>query len=193
MYAPGPPLLRVLTPIAEGADRLGATAAIEVGFELDCILPFERTQFALDFESEASRTEYESLLGKARAVLELDGSRESERSMGAAYAAASEHVLGQSDVLITLWTGAEPKGPGGTGLTVDAALAAHMPVVWINANDPRRVQIPDDEGGRSSRRTASGSSCCGCWRRAAARANRRGSTAWAGRRTSGSDRPGWRR
>ncbi len=146
MYAAGPPLLRVVTPIAEGADRLGAAAAIELGFELDCILPFERTQFALDFESEASRSEYESLLGKARAVLELDGSRESARTMGAAYAAASEHVLGQSDVLIALWTGAEPKGPGGTGLTVDAALGARMPVVWINADDPGRVQIPDDEG-----------------------------------------------
>ena len=95
-------------------------------------------------DDSAARRLWPGLTSPVGRMIKL-GSRESKRSMGAAYAAASEHVVGQSDVLITLWTGAEPKGPGGTGLTVDAALAAHMPVVWINANDPRRVQIHSAE------------------------------------------------
>ncbi len=146
LYAPGAALIRVVTSVAEGADRIGARVALEMGFGLDCVLPFERTAFAHDFESEESRDEYEGLLAKARAVFELDGSRRDDAVRALAYQAASERVLAQSDVLIAIWTGAEAKGPGGTATTVRSALRSGTPVLWINASQPDERYLQDTEG-----------------------------------------------
>jgi hypothetical protein len=75
-YAPGLAVLRVISPLAEGADRIAAQEAVELGFELQCPLPFDRDEYEKDFSARESRDEYRAMLKKATAVLELDGSRE---------------------------------------------------------------------------------------------------------------------
>ena len=72
-------MLRVISPLAEGADRLVAKEAIALGFELQCPLPFTREEYQRDFESAQSRQEFCALIALATAVLELDGSRERRR------------------------------------------------------------------------------------------------------------------
>ena len=48
-YAPTEPVCRLLTALAEGADRLVAEEALELGFELQCPLPFPVAEYRKDF------------------------------------------------------------------------------------------------------------------------------------------------
>ncbi len=142
-YAPGAPVLRALSSLAEGADRLFAREALELGYELVAVLPFARAEFERDFEGAEALApdalgEFRSLLDAARAAdrltaFELDGepSRRAE-----AYEAASEVVLNQSDILVAVWDGGEANGLGGTTATLERALGFNVPVVWIDARAP---------------------------------------------------------
>jgi hypothetical protein len=64
--------LRIVSPIAEGADRLVAQAGLDAGATLQCPLPLPRTEYAKDFETAESVADYERLLGLAERVFELD-------------------------------------------------------------------------------------------------------------------------
>lgn len=135
-FKDAPPLLRVISPLAEGADRIVATAGRDLGFELQAVLPFPSADYERDFKSEASREGYRALLGSATAVLVLDGERLSEMADQQAYRNCGITVLRQSDVLIALWDGAMAESPAGTGSIVRDALGVRMPVVWIDTRNP---------------------------------------------------------
>src|SRR5580698_9583610 len=93
------PLLRLVSMLAEGADRYVAHQAISLGYELQCALPFGRDQYAKDFETNASSQEFDRLLKDTQhttAILELDGSRDHKTE---AHLAAGRVILSQSDVL----------------------------------------------------------------------------------------------
>src|SRR5271154_6632037 len=72
------PLLRMVSSLAEGADRYAAQQAISLGYELQCSLPFARDEYLNDFEEDAAAQEFNRLLDNTEvttATLELDGSR----------------------------------------------------------------------------------------------------------------------
>lgn len=140
-YAPDLPVLRLVSPLAEGADRIVAQQACALGFALQCPLPFHRDQYEQDFASPASRAEYRSLLDQATAVLELDGSRTTEHDRQAAYAAAGRVLLAQSDVLIAVWDGGDGLGQGGTASVVAQALHLAIPIIWVRAQAPHTASL----------------------------------------------------
>lgn len=135
-YAEGGPVLRVISPLAEGADRIVAREAQALGYRLQAPIPFPRDEYAKDFASKASKEEFARMLKDASAVLELDGVRGSDEERNAAYEAAGRTVLRQSDLLIAIWNGADERGQGGTGQIVREAAALQIPVVWIHASKP---------------------------------------------------------
>ncbi|OLN28305.1 hypothetical protein DVDV_1686 [Desulfovibrio sp. DV] len=141
LYSPGPPLLRCISPLAEGADRIVAGQALEQGYVLQTPLPFLQHEYEKDFPAAASKQQFRDLLGKATAVLELDGTRKPE---GEAYLAAGRIVLEHSDLLIAVWDGAVPNGIGGTGHIVAEAEDRGLPVVIIDPAHPAalRFQFP---------------------------------------------------
>jgi hypothetical protein len=143
-YAPGEPLLRVVSPLAEGADRLVAREALELGFELEAPLPFPRDQYETDFGGSESRRAYRELLARAAAVLELDGSRRNARE---AYEAAGRVVLRHCDVLVAVWDGEGARGQGGTAQMVREASDLELPVVWIDAHPPHAAASLASSGG----------------------------------------------
>ena len=51
--------LRVMSPLAEGADRLVAECALELGIELSVPLPMPKALYLTDFDSEESREQFE--------------------------------------------------------------------------------------------------------------------------------------
>lgn len=137
-YARGgvPPQLRIISSIAEGADRLVAREAlameVDPPFALQCPLPFAREVYALDFATAESKREYQALLQQATAVLELDGQRTNEAAT-AAYMHAGQTMLAHCDVLIAVWDG-QPVRPGKTGGTADIVREAEMrdiPIIWL--------------------------------------------------------------
>src|SRR5512143_1335524 len=84
-----PSRLVVLSPLAEGADRLVAERVLaRTGAELDAVLPMGEAHYERDFVDDASRSEFRSLLARARAVHRLLGSPNREE----AYAAAGRYV-----------------------------------------------------------------------------------------------------
>jgi hypothetical protein len=136
--------LRVVSPLAEGADRLVAKAGLAHGAELVTPLPFPRALYMRDFETAASREEFDALLALATEVVELDGSRASDADRKAAYEKVGDRVVDESDLLIALWDGAEAAGRGGTANVVARARRNGLPVVWLPVNGgPMRLLVGD--------------------------------------------------
>ncbi len=131
----------LFSPLAEGADRIVAEEALDLGFDLVCPLPFPVAEYERDFGTEASLRQFRTLLQRAAAVYELDGSRATQVEADRSYAAAGEMVLADSDVLIAVWDGMAAKGSGGTELVVQAAISAGTPVIWIEAGTPHTTHL----------------------------------------------------
>jgi hypothetical protein len=137
--ASGPLPPRLLSPLAEGADQLAARSALVNGYELHCPLPFTRQTYATDFhDAPPSLEAYQTLLGKAKRILELDGCRSQPET---AYREVGYFVLRHSDILLAVWNGVEDDHSPGTAGMVKAALEQGKPVIWIDAVAPHHVQI----------------------------------------------------
>lgn len=137
----GPPVLRIISPLADGADTLVAEEALREGYELQCALPFGRREYEKDFTDGLSLGKYRTLLGTATSILELDGSRTTPEAENESYQTVGRMVLTQSDVLVAIWDGEDAKGKGGTGQIVKEALISEIPVVWINSGTPHDMMV----------------------------------------------------
>jgi hypothetical protein len=139
VYSDKEPCLRVISPLAEGTDRLVAEEALKLDFELQCPLPFAREEYATDFVEASSKQEFIDLLLEAKPrIFELDGPTAKEHREEA-YEIAGRTVLRQCDILIAIWDPARPLLIGGTGQIVQEALARGLPVVWFH---PLRCSAP---------------------------------------------------
>lgn len=141
-YLPGGPRLIVISPMADGADRLVAQEALNLGFDLQCALPFAQQEYEQDFKEPAGNLkEFHELIKKATAVIQLDGSR-SESGFGAdeAYELVGRTVSAHSDILIAIWDGIDSKLRGGTAQIVGEAKGNGCPVLWIHSQAPHEVK-----------------------------------------------------
>lgn len=92
--------LQVISPLAEGADRLVAWRAMaNYSVRLVVPLPLEMSDYMLDFKSISSKAEFITLLEQADQVFELPA----EDTREACYLASGIYVLDHSDVLIAVW------------------------------------------------------------------------------------------
>jgi hypothetical protein len=115
-------LYRVLSPLAEGADRVVARAVLDYpGARLDVVLPLTVEDYLEDFATEESKVEFLDLLGRGRRAVPLRTRRirdersrpedQAERGRDA-YKLAGEYVVDHCGVLIALWDG-QPAVPFG--------------------------------------------------------------------------------
>ena len=134
------PRLRLVSPLAEGADRLVAISALDMGYELDVPLPFVASEYEKDFDDDGSVAEFRRLIAgdRARSVLELCGSRATLEDRREAYLAVGRMVLDHSDVLIAVWDGEETGNRGSLDHVVSLAAQRNLPVVWI---EPRSLKV----------------------------------------------------
>lgn len=142
-YTEQKPDFRIISPLAEGADRIVASEAIDLGYELQCPLPFAYNKYREDFTDAVSAAEFDKLLGKASKVLELDGS---EADKGTAYYAVGKMVLGQCDLLIAVKDDNNTGGTGGTAHIVQEALNYSIPTIWIHAKEPHEISMLNPSG-----------------------------------------------
>lgn len=121
----------VLSALAEGADRLLLGPWLDdPGVELVALLPLPRAEYVSDFDTADSRAEFDRLMARAAHVIELPGHRED----GAAYEAVGRALVAACDVLVALWDGEPPRGPGGTGAVVAESRKHRRPLAWIRVN-----------------------------------------------------------
>lgn len=150
VHAPGADAdLRLLSPLAEGADRLVAAEALRQGYRLEVALPFPQAQYEQDFDPD-SVAAFQALLAEARdeaggpGVVALDGTQGPARHRS--YAAVGRFVARNCDLLIAIWDGQRVARRGGTESVVRAAAAAGVPVWWIDPDRPRAPCLLQQDG-----------------------------------------------
>ena len=134
------PELKVVSALAEGADRIVAEAGLRAGAGLEFVLPATRAVYEQDFETEASKAQYRSLLARAETVFELDRPS-GPLSQKRGYEAAGLIMLGHADILIAVWDEGEAAGIGGTANIVGQAVSEGAPVLLINPAAPETVRL----------------------------------------------------
>ena len=153
------PLIAAISALAEGADRLGAHAAIAlqqtaphdigVDFQLDVPLPFSVDTYKKDFKTEDSKSEFDALLRHARSVLILPGERgrpgDSQQQAtlreNCSYEDAGLTLLNQSDLILAVWDGEAGAGRGGTRDLLDIAARSGTPIIHIDAKCERATRV----------------------------------------------------
>ncbi len=149
-----PPLLRIVSPLALGADRLVATEAVKLDYALYVPMPFTHGEYEQDFAgtvplknpkalpiTEAEdKKQFKELFDQAGPDwMSLDGDYDEEKegehgeTRKRAYEAVGHFVVRNSDILIAIWDGEPAAGRGGTQEIVHYAAKVGVPIWWIHA------------------------------------------------------------
>jgi hypothetical protein len=129
LFADVPPRLLFVSPLADGSDQIAAELALDLGFELQAILPFDRETYRTTLHNSGLKR-FDELICRATCVLELPGELDGELR---AFVMAGRGTVAHCDVLIAVWDGRPPRGRGGTGEVVQIGITrgtaiAHIPV-----------------------------------------------------------------
>lgn len=119
-------ILRIFSPLAEGADRLVAKEAVELGLDLAVVMPMPREIYYTEFSDDESIAEFDALYDKAVDVYDLpiarNGTLESISRPGRArdlqYAQSGVFLSAHSHILLALWDGKTSGQLGGTAQVV---------------------------------------------------------------------------
>jgi len=138
-----PVVYTVLSPLAEGADRIVAKEILkQEKSHLEVVLPFEADMYVQDFKSTSSLEEFHEFLSKAKKVVTLPNGEGKEE----AYARTGRYVVDNCDVLIALWDGNESAGKGGTADIVQYARTNRCPLFWVNTASKGHVVFEEGMG-----------------------------------------------
>src|SRR4029077_4400357 len=110
---PHTPLI-VVSPLAEGADRLVAHVALEIGLRLVVPMPLEAEDYKKDFTDAASVAEFDALRGCAESSFVVSHTDDEAPTRPRCYARVGAYVARHCHVLLALWNGQTPKEIGGT-------------------------------------------------------------------------------
>lgn len=150
-----PVAFSILTPLAEGADRLVAYEVLKLSnARIEVALPFSKDDYLQDFSSEESRREFEEFLSQARRPVVIHplspstayaaGDRKEERRQ--AYLDVGKYVVNHSDLLIALWDGQPWHGKSGTAQIVAYAQALNRPLIIIYTIPPYSISVKKGNG-----------------------------------------------
>ena len=124
---------RFVSPIADGADQIAAEVALELGWELQAVLPFDRKRYRASLANHGARERFDALISQAGCVLELPG--DSKRELDA-YVMTGRATVAHCDILIAIWDGLPPRGRGGTGEVALAAITHGTAVIHLPPDRP---------------------------------------------------------
>ena len=136
-FAPTPPQLLIVSPLADGADQIAAEAALGNGYALQAVLPFSREQTRAEV-AEPFRSEFDRLADAASCLIELPGNPAEPLE---AYVMAGRATVAHCELLIAVWDGKVPRGRGGTGEVVELAMARGIPIVHIPVDPAKPVTL----------------------------------------------------
>ena len=123
--------LELITPLAEGSDRLVTRVADEMGIPYTALLPMPADEYRNDFSGESSKREFDEMLRGAERVITLpgriDGDVQSVEGRNWHYAQLGVFLSNHCQILLALWDGKESRQVGGTAHVVRYHLTAVMP------------------------------------------------------------------
>lgn len=111
--------LALISPLAEGADRLVAEVALGLDIELIAALPMSAAEYEKDFRAPGSVDRFRELLAKSRTIVlgppvDAGPTAFEGAARDALYRRVGLHVALHSHVLIALWDGQDSGKIGGT-------------------------------------------------------------------------------
>ncbi len=124
--------LQLITPLAEGSDRLVTDVAIELGIDLVVPLPMPREDYERDFSSPEAIEAFRDTLTKSRVIHlrtlpEANGRLATKQDRVRQYAQLGIFISNHSQILLALWDGKPSDAVGGTASVVSYHLTAIMP------------------------------------------------------------------
>jgi hypothetical protein len=132
---------RILSPLADGADRAVARAVLSYPHScLDVVLPLVVEDYLETFADDASRAEFGELFSLCRNPVLLRTRRlRDERSdkqgqdqlRRDSYARVGRYVVDHCDILIAVWDGEPARGRGGTANVVEYAQRQRRPILLV--------------------------------------------------------------
>jgi hypothetical protein len=142
--------LVVVSPLAEGADRLIAQAGLDQNFRLGAILPFEVRDYEATFDlgdRDAAIGVFHKLLGAAalpdgHGILVLDGDSTEGEQRDASFMRCANTVTRRSDMLIAILS--ESRWNSQTGKSVRRAIDMGVPVIFIDPMLPESFDLHTD-------------------------------------------------
>lgn len=114
-----------LTCLARGADQIFAKAMLNIGGQIEVILPSRN--YPEKVVKPNNRAQFDDLLSRAVEIIYMpfdDPGRE-------AYMAASETLVARSETMLAVWDGKPAGGHGGTADVVEYAVAHRRDVIII--------------------------------------------------------------
>ena len=102
----------LLTPLADGADRIAAEVALRACIRIVVPLPMAQAEYERDFTTSESLEEFRRMLAAAASVFEVTSDKTEVRANH--YAAVGDYIARRSNVLILLWDGQDNSKVGGT-------------------------------------------------------------------------------
>lgn len=138
-----PVVFTIISPLAEGADRLVANIVLKHNGYLEVLLPMPKEEYEKDFSTLESRDEFADLLARAHrieitecgAVIGEAGFRQN------AYRRVGEEIVNRCDIMLALWDGKKPKSECGTGAIVALALDKKKPVFILSTLRAGAVEL----------------------------------------------------
>ena len=118
--------IELLTPLAEGADRVAAKAAQDLGIPFIAVLPMEPAEYKKDFTDDRARLEFDALLAAAAGSIVLPAPAASALRPEA-YVGVAAYIVQHAHVLMALWDGVHLNKRGGTSEVVRACLEGPDP------------------------------------------------------------------
>ena len=133
--------LQLITPLAEGSDRLVADVALDLGMDLIVPLPMPQAEYERDFSSEAAVEAFRESQNKARVIhlrtlQNASGNSLSPEERTRQYAQMGVFISNHSQVLLALWDGKPSSEVGGTASVVNYHLTAVMPGFSMAEDSP---------------------------------------------------------
>lgn len=124
--------LQLITPLAEGADRLVTDVAVDLGIDLLIVLPMSVDEYGQDFSSELAVETLRETVDAARVIqlppvppdMETAGILSDRQRQ---YAQLGVFISNHCQVLLALWDGKHTKEVGGTAGVVNYHLMSVMP------------------------------------------------------------------
>jgi adenylate cyclase len=139
---PDGPDLVVISPLAQGADQIVAGAGLELGYQLQALLPGPQGDYEKTFdlgETEAEIFVLRSLLDHARqgyGAQELNGDLRHEESRNRAFLHCADVMIRKSDVVLAILSA--DRWDSHTGQSARAAIALGLPLLVIDPAMPDR-------------------------------------------------------
>ena len=102
---------QLLSPLAEGADRLTAEVALDLGISVLAVLPMPREEYEKDFQDESSLKAFEKLLSLSERVITMphEGLPRDRQ-----YEQAGVFISNHCQILLAIWDGRVKQDMGGT-------------------------------------------------------------------------------